>query len=1811
MNVVKKERLGWSKSLLIQTAVILTHLCFSSSLQGQHLRIEPLPKTPGSQFQAWTNQPEFMPGTIQAFEENKGQMGDIEPGLKPFFSCKAQYASILFTEKGIVYLLRKIVKEEDGEISDKKNARTGSKREEDEKGRMETQQIQIFWEHANPHPRIEAIDETPFYFTSLSANNPQKGITSIHGFRKLVYHDVYPGMNVEFTFHPKGGIKYTIITAPGTDASAFTMHYKGADHLDLNADGSLHIGTLYGDLIDHAPVTTDKNGVLIPSSFGKTGTQSIHFLLPPDQTSAGLTIDPWTSFPTSAGGQYVPEVVGNDASGNAYIYGMDNATENYVQKYNTAGTLVWTYHLTQYSGCSPPPSASHMAVDASGNCYVAAPTYCTNTLGNAYAMVCLNNAGGLVYYAANDADVNIHEIWNVSISCNPNTMVVAGSYMNNNIMWASVASQTTGVKQGAGSNNSTYGENYCGCIAPNGKYYSLLANDNTSVGNAPNNHLICYTIAGTAITPSFVVGTGYKYYDTNGKAGPNTVASNGIAAGCSFLYTSDGYNLDKRSLANGGLITHITIPNGGNGLGGDGTAADGNVNSGIQVDDACGLVYVGSKNNIYVYDLNLNLVHTYTGMPGIVYDVRLNKSMGILSYCGATSANVGFVGQVAAQVCTTPITMTHTNGSCGTAGTATAMPTFCGGPYTYIWTPGGQTTATATGLSAGLYTVTITNGSSCMTITDTVTVFSSAGGLTATPSSTNGTCGNPNGTATAHPSGGTGPYTYSWSPSGGTGVTASGLAAGTYTCTITDAGGCIQTITATITSPVGTPSISSSTNINCSGGTTGSATASLSGGTGTITYSWSPSGGSAATASGLGAGTYTCTITDGAGCITPVTVNITQPAVLTVTPSQTNVSCNAACTGSATAGASGGTAAYTYSWTGSASTTATASSLCSGNYTCTLTDSKGCTTTQTYTIAHPPAITATPSTTAATCGAATGTASVAASGGTGTLTYSWTPAPGAGQGTANATGLTAGSWTVTVTDASACSKTTVIAVTGTGGPTATLSSSSNPVCNGACTGIATVNASAGTGPYTYSWSPSGGTGSTASALCAGNYTCTITDANNCSTTQTASITQPSAITAGTSPTPAACGLSNGSATVTASGGTGALTYSWNPAPGAGQGTASVSGLGAGTYTVSVTDTKGCSQTATALINNSGGPSATSVSTNPLCFGSCNGNVSVTASGGTLPYTYSWSPSGGNSSAASSLCAGIYTCYVHDANNCLTTQVDTIRTPAILHIDPTSTPATCNSGCNGTAAAAVTGGITSYSYSWSPNTATTASVTGLCAGTYTCNVTDANGCTMSQTYIIGQPTPLSITPAHTNAACNGSGTGTASVTVSGGTAGPGYTYSWSPAPGTGQGTANAGSLTAGSYTCTVTDANGCTGSQTINITQPAALSGTGSNVSATCLMANGSARVIPAGGSGTYTYSWAPAPGSGQGTNTAGGLTPGIYTCTVTDSSGCTKTINDTVVNTGTPPAPSINAVGGTTFCTGTSVTLNASGGTTYSWNNGSSGSSVSVNTPGVFTVYATNACGTDSAKVTLTRLSPPHDSITGLTQICSGDSATLTAIGTGPFHWSNGQTGPVIHATSTGTYYVTSSNACGTDTAKLTVNVDTVHAHFTPSVTGGVFPLPITYTDNSSSNATSWAWNFGDGSTSTNEDPSHPFNAPGTYTITETVTDSRGCISTYSRVIVVADEPSSLTPPNIFTPNGDGSNDDWAVIYKGIELFDCNIYDRWGVLMAHLTAPGEGWDGRTIAGLQAVNGTYYYIIDATGFDGAKYKMTGFIMLIKN
>ncbi|MDQ3112099.1 MAG: T9SS type A sorting domain-containing protein, partial [Bacteroidota bacterium] len=459
--------------------------------------------------------------------------------------------------------------------------------------------------------------------------------------------------------------------------------------------------------------------------------------------------------------------------------------------------------------------------------------------------------------------------------------------------------------------------------------------------------------------------------------------------------------------------------------------------------------------------------------------------------------------------------------------------------------------------------------------------------------------------------------------------------------------------------------------------------------------------------------------------------------------SQTNISCNGGSNGTATILASGGTPSYTYAWTPSGGNAAITTGRTAGTYTCTITDANGCTRTQTVTLTQPTAITSSVSSqTNISCnGGSNGAATILASGGVPSYTYAWTPSGG---NAATTTGRTAGTYTCTITDANGCTQTQTVSLTKPTAITSSVSSQTNISCNGGSNGTATILASGGTPSYTYAWAPSGGTAATATGLAAGAYTCTVTDVNTCTITQTLTLTQPTAIISSvTSQTNILCnGNNDGAATIAASGGTGTLTYAWMPSGG---NASAASGFTAGTFTCTITDANSCTQTQTVSITEAAAIASSVSSANISCNGASDGTANVIASGGTGTLTYAWAPTGGTAAAASGLTATIYTCTITDQNGCTTTESITIVEPAVLAATVSSqTEPLCNGSNDGGATIAVTGGTGPNTYAWTPSGGNAASASGLTAGTYTCVVTDANACSVSQTVLLTEPIAIDIT-----------------------------------------------------------------------------------------------------------------------------------------------------------------------------------------------------------------------------------------------------------------------------------------------------------------------------------------------------------------------------------------------------------------------------------------------------------------------------------
>jgi gliding motility-associated-like protein len=1078
-----------------------------------------------------------------------------------------------------------------------------------------------------------------------------------------------------------------------------------------------------------------------------------------------------------------------------------------------------------------------------------------------------------------------------------------------------------------------------------------------------------------------------------------------------------------------------------------------------------------------------------------------------------------------------------------------APPTGPGGTYQWSTVPPGQpgiisatNNQNVTINASGTYEVLVTLPTGCKYKIDTTIVFKTNPVLTT--SSKNPICnGSKNGSINVGVTTGTSPYTYSWTPTPTSGQgtpSASGLGPGTYTVLVTTADGCSSQTQVSITQPAPLVASNTVTPVSCNGGSDGSATVSATGAAGTLTYSWSPTGGTGVTASGLAAGTYTCTVTDGKSCSGTTIATIKQPAVLNVSCTPTNIACHGGTVGSAIANVSGGTSAYNYSWSPSGGNAATANNLPAGTYTCYVSDAYNCKSSGTATISEPPAISLATSSVPTPCAGLTGSATVVASGGTGAYTYSWNPGGG---NTSTITVISSGLYTITVKDNNGCTQSAVVPVSNTGGPNAVVSPPVNVSCYGLSDGSATIHGSGGTGTLTYSWSPQGGSGltdTTASGLPAGTYNVQVVDAAGCQIIKTINITQPTQINANITANNVSCnGGNNGSAIANASGGTPAYNYSWSPLGGTGQ---TGSPLPAGTYNCTITDAKGCKTISSVTINE---PSALSIVTSSgsvSCYSGSNGTTSANASGGTAPYAYAWTPIGGNAANAAGLAAGNYTCTITDSKGCTAQSIVTVAQPAAFTFLNVVTPVNCNGNTNGAATVTPSGGALPYTYSWTPVVSSTQSISGVGAGTYTCIITDSSGCSFSAPVVITQPNQLTAGTSGIDISCNGLTDGSASINPNGGTI-P-YAYSWSPGGAT---TQNLSGLAKGSYTCLVTDFNGCTVSSVITISEPSAINLSLSAGIVSCFGGtNGIDTASATGGTGTLTYSWTPTGGTGY---TASGLSAGTYTCTVKDGNGCT------VVKTVTMAQ---NAV------------INANS---------------SVN---------------------------PANCLAH-----NGSASVAPSGGKGPYHytWSpGGATTATISSLPSGTFActITDTLGCSVQVSVVVPNVPgPISAYFGTSVLVGTAPLPVNFTDSSKGGPVSWSWDFGDQTTGTGPNPSHTYTVAGIYQVTETVRDANGCTSTYTITLDVNPLPSWIKVPNVFTPNGDGVNDNWQVLYQGIKTFNAKIYDRWGVYLAELLSPAAGWDGHTLGGSTCVPGTYFYMIHAEGIDGKIYDFQGYMMMIRD
>lgn len=879
-------------------------------------------------------------------------------------------------------------------------------------------------------------------------------------------------------------------------------------------------------------------------------------------------------------------------------------------------------------------------------------------------------------------------------------------------------------------------------------------------------------------------------------------------------------------------------------------------------------------------------------------------------------------------------------------GTATAEAMGGVGNYTYAWS-NGDTGSFADSLNVGYSFVTVADENGCFAL-DSVLIQQPLQLQASIIDSTGVLCpGGNSGTATARVVDGTGtfPYSYSWS-NGNSDTLATALSFGWAYVTISDANSCsiIDSVFIVDTMPE-VQIVSFDTTFASCGIADASVQVNAIGGTGIFSYLWN-NGGTSSQLNNIFAGVYSVTVTDENGCFADSIVTITDTSSLVIDGlSVTNVTCGI-CTGSmeVTSVANGSIASYLWS---NGETTAIASGLCADSvYAVTVTDTDGCTASSYDTVRQGNGLTGSfADTILISCAGMTdGGVTYVASGGLPSYTYLWST----GHSTASVSGLGAGKYYVTVSDGN-CSYTDSIVFTDPS--ILSLNIDATPTsCFGLPDGSAIAHSANAISIDAFSWS-NGDTDSIASNLSSGWHFVTATYYGTCTIVDSTEITEPSPITYAIIANNATCGNNDGLLIVEALGGSGTLSFEWeiigdSDSTLAGNTNDTLSNIGINAYRVTITDTAGCANISSPiLLNNQGGITLTEDSIAHIsCVGINSGAVRIAANGGTNPYTFEWTNLRDDSSLtdtvntdstslAQNLEAGLYKLMVTDGSVCQAVSLIEIETRDALTASITdSSMVSCFGLADGFATVTAGMGAGGYSYSWS-NGDTLSTNDSLIAGTYYVTVSDIAGCSISDSITITEPLELAgsisgYSDVRCASACDGSAT--FEVTVGTGTA-P-YEFAWS----NGEALGSIASLCGGDYYVTVTDANGCSITDSISIADTLAplIITSIDTTTAYCAMANAKAVANVAGGAGSYTYAWS----NGGTADSIVNIPVGVYFLQVTDANGCTATEYVTIDDTSSLAFERILVTDiSCADCSGSIEIDSVSGGVpnySYAWSNG-------------------------------------------------------------------------------------------------------------------------------------------------------------------------------------------------------------------------------------------------------------------------------------
>jgi gliding motility-associated-like protein len=968
--------------------------------------------------------------------------------------------------------------------------------------------------------------------------------------------------------------------------------------------------------------------------------------------------------------------------------------------------------------------------------------------------------------------------------------------------------------------------------------------------------------------------------------------------------------------------------------------------------------------------------------PAGKYEVYLNDLAVTPVLCIPAKCDIDFTGGIVKinGVVTPAITFTgvKTDVSCnaGNDGKVVLTPAGGTGTFTYAWTgPSGFTPVTTkdiSALKAGKYYVTVSSGTAVPKV-DSFVIAEPTKIVVATKTIVDVKCfDQPTGTVTLTVSGGTSPYTYLWS-SGDITANLTAKKSSTYYLTITDAKGCIAKDTSIILQPSAALSVTPAiTNIKCNGVKDGAIALTVAGGTAPYTYSWTgPSPFVAITKdiAALAAGDYLVTVTDSKNCAqTSGPLTVTQPLAISVgTPVVTNTGCGTT-VGAINITPTNGTAPYMFTWAGPngyTNTNQNITGLAAGSYTVTIKDVNNCSTTSTPIVVSSSGLTlnVTPTVKNIDCnGNNNGTISLVVTGGSGNFTYAWTgPSGFPAATTKDISALKAGSYTVAITDANnpTCSfNPPAYTITEPSAITVSTPQITNITCKGAATGIVSIIVGGGAPQYFYDWKGPNFTATNTpaiSGLIAGTYNVTITDANGCKKTASATVTEPATGISFGSPTitNVLCfGTTTGKIILPVNGGTAPYTYSWKNAAGSVVGSsATLDGVAAGVYHLDITDALGCIKTSGDFTITQPASAVSIAETIGRAVDACNGSITLVVTGGVAPYTFAWTGTGVNATAQNQvdLCPGSYSVTVTDANNCRSTKsfnVPGTTSPPIRLTDSVITNAGCPGGALGGIAINFVGGRSPFTFAWynvnNPSTVIgiLQNITGLTAGKYYVKISDGIQSYQSGIMVVGGSGSAvdAKLVSVTKESCAGND-GKIDIDVTGGAL-P-YKYQWDKVVGNLQDLNN---LQANTYSVIVSDLNNCIDTLNMIVVEkilcPLIVTTTEKKDVACFNGTDGSIKINIENGEPGYKITWGASNSVNvnnlprkDGTYTITGLAAGTYNIVIIDAKGQTSTQTVIIKQPTAALAVVITVVGDSGACSG-SIILAVTGGTPpykYRW----------------------------------------------------------------------------------------------------------------------------------------------------------------------------------------------------------------------------------------------------------------------------------------